>query len=120
MKFQIEFPRAVLFLNLDVSLAIGILLASVASQSLFADGPAARTAAIKGDVKNALELKPEHGPWLVFAMSFDGYNAKGQAERLATELRKDHKLRHTAWTKNWTTRNPSLVQASIPMAIIER
>lgn len=92
MKFQIEFPRAFLFSNLYVSLAFGIFLAGVASQPVFADGPAARTAGTKSDVKNALELKPEHGPWLVFAMSFDGYNAKGQAEQLATELRRDFKL----------------------------
>lgn len=92
MKFQIEFPRAFLFSNRYVSLAFGIFLAGVASQPGFADGPAARTAGTKSDVKNALELKPEHGPWLVFAMSFDGYNAKGQAEQLATELRRDFKL----------------------------
>ena len=92
MKFQIEFPRAFLFFICNVCLTFGIFLAGVASQPLIADGPAARTAGTKSDVKNALELKPEHGPWLVFAMSFDGYNAKGQAEQLATELRRDFKL----------------------------
>ena len=92
MKFQIELPRAFLCSNRCVSLAFGILLAGMALQPLFADGPVARTAGTKSDVKIALELKPEHGPWLVFAMSFDGYNAKSQAEQLAIELRKDHKL----------------------------
>ncbi len=92
MKFQIEFPRTFLFSNRCVSLAFGIFLTGVASQPLFADGPATRTTGTKNDVKNALELKPEHGPWLVFAMSFDGYNARGHAEQLATELRRDYKL----------------------------
>ena len=92
MNFQIEFPRAFLCFNRYVSSAFGILLAVMALQPLFADGPAARTAGTKSDVKIALELKPEHGPWLVFAMSFDGYNAKSQAEQLAIELRRDYKL----------------------------
>lgn len=92
MNFQIEFPRAFLCFNRYVSSAFGILLAVMALQPLFADGPVARTAGNKSDVKIALDLKPEHGPWLVFAMSFDGYNAKSQAEQLATELRRDYKL----------------------------
>lgn len=92
MKFQIEFPRAFRCFNSCVSWAFGILLAGMALQPLFADGPVARTAGNKSEVKIALELKPEHGPWLVFAMSFDGYNAKSQAEQLATELRRDYKL----------------------------
>ncbi|MFO0011637.1 MAG: hypothetical protein ACK553_02760 [Planctomycetota bacterium] len=38
------------------------------------------------------ELKPEHGPWLIFAASFEGPQAKEKAEALAQDLQRDHGL----------------------------
>lgn len=38
------------------------------------------------------ELKPEHGPWLIFASSFEGPQAKQRAEALAQDLQEDHGL----------------------------
>jgi hypothetical protein len=38
------------------------------------------------------DLKPEHGPWLIFATSFDGPQSKQRAEALALELQRDHGL----------------------------
>ncbi len=38
------------------------------------------------------ELKPEHGPWLIFAASFDGPGAREKADALAADLRRDHGL----------------------------
>ena len=78
MKFQFEFPSAFLFFQRFISIAIGLVLAGLATNPLLA--------------QNKLELKPEHGPWLVFVMSFDGPDAKSNAEQLATELRRDFKL----------------------------
>lgn len=48
----------------------------------------------KNDSKSASvsELKPEHGPWLIFAASFDGPQAKQKAEALAQDLQRDHGL----------------------------
>lgn len=48
----------------------------------------------KNDSKQASvsELKPEHGPWLIFAASFDGPQAKQKAEALAQDLQRDHGL----------------------------
>jgi hypothetical protein len=43
-------------------------------------------------VNDALALKAEHGPWLIMAKSFNGPEAKTQAEQLAAELRKDFRL----------------------------
>jgi len=34
-------------------------------------------------------LKPEHGPWLIFAYSFEGDKAKEQATNLAKEIQRD-------------------------------
>lgn len=39
-----------------------------------------------------LELKAEHGPWLILAASFDGPEAHEKALELARELRKEYKL----------------------------
>lgn len=38
------------------------------------------------------ELRPEHGPWLIFAMSFEGTNSKEKALELANDLQRDHGL----------------------------
>jgi hypothetical protein len=38
------------------------------------------------------ELKPEHGPWLIFAASFEGPQAKDKAEALAQDLQRDQGL----------------------------
>jgi hypothetical protein len=38
------------------------------------------------------ELKPEHGPWLIFAASFDGPEAKRRAEALAQDFQQDYGL----------------------------
>lgn len=48
----------------------------------------------KNDSKQASvsELKPEHGPWLIFAASFEGPQAKQKAEALAHDLQRDHGL----------------------------
>jgi len=87
MKFQFEFPSGFLFCSRIALLAVGLLMAYPSSQLLADDLP----------VK--FSLKPEHGPWLVFAMSFDGHNSKSQAEQLATELRRDYKLQAYCMSK---------------------
>ena len=81
MKFQFEFPSGSLFYSRIATIAFGLLMVCTASPRILADDPSVK-----------FPLKPEHGPWLVFAMSFDGHNSKSQAEQLATELRRDHKL----------------------------
>ena len=81
MKFQFEFPSGVLFYSRFAFFAFGLLLVCIATPQLLAD-----------DSSVKYPLKPEHGPWLVFAMSFDGHNSKIEAEQLATELRRDFKL----------------------------
>ncbi len=78
MKFQSEFPSAFLFIQRCISAAVGLVLFGLVSNLLHAE--------------NKLELKPEHGPWLVFVMSFDGQDAKSNAEQMANELRRDFKL----------------------------
>jgi hypothetical protein len=40
-----------------------------------------------------LLLKPEHGPWMVLAASFEGEGAKRKAVQLAAELREDFRLK---------------------------
>ncbi len=67
-------------------MVLGCLLAGLHSYSVLAQDAAKNGNPLK------YELKPEHGPWLVFAMSFDGYDAKSNAEQLATELKRDFKL----------------------------
>ena len=91
MKFQLGCPSAILSPVRCVSMAFGLLLAGLLSASLLADENARKVVG-KSEPQTQYDLKPEHGPWLVFAMSFDGYNAKSQAEQLATELRRDFKL----------------------------
>lgn len=91
MKFQFEFPSAFLSPIRCVAIAFGLLQVGIASTpALAADPP--KNMSGTSDSQSKYELKPEHGPWLVFAMSFDGYNAKSQAEQLATELRRDFNL----------------------------
>ena len=87
MKFQIQSRIAIQLMRLCVGMMLGFHVLSSVSQPLVADD-AARNAAIP----LKYELKPEHGPWLVFAMSFDGYDAKTRAEALANELKRDFKL----------------------------
>ena len=110
MKFQIEFPSAFLLTNRHIVFAIGLFLA-VHSQSLFAQEKA-RNAGTKSSTQNVLELKPEHGPWLVFATSFDGPDARSQAEQLATELRRDFKLQAYCMVKKLDLTQP-LVGAGV-------
>ncbi len=86
MKFQFEFPSVVPFSHRCVALILGALLTGIGSVPASADEITKNPSPIK------YELKPEHGPWLVFAMSFDGYDAKTNAEQLALELKRDFKL----------------------------
>jgi len=51
-----------------------------------------KKSATKETASTATELKPEHGPWLIFAASFEGQSAKAQAEALAMDLQRDHGL----------------------------
>ncbi len=98
MKFQFEFPSAFLSPIHSVAMAFGLLLAAISSTTLLAD-ETAKNMSGKSEPPSKYELKPEHGPWLVFAMSFDGFNAKSQAEQLATELRRDFNLSAYCMTK---------------------
>lgn len=41
------------------------------------------------DAKAVLDLKPENGPWLIFAHSFEGESAKESAQTLAQEIQRD-------------------------------
>ena len=94
MKFQFEFPSGFLFCSRIALFAVSLLLAYPSSQILADDSP----------VK--FPLKPEHGPWLVFAMSFDGHNSKSQAEQLVTELRRDYKLQAYCMSKKLDLTQP--------------
>lgn len=51
-----------------------------------------RRATPKDAAPQVVDLKPEHGPWLIFAASFEGSNAKQLAEALAIDLQRDHGL----------------------------
>lgn len=46
----------------------------------------------KEALNKANELKAENGPWLIFAMAFEGDSAKEKAEALALDLQNDHGL----------------------------
>ena len=92
MKFQFDFPSSVVrFSKTCSSLAMGLALSGLALPTLCADdnnrAPSGRAGAA-----SSLELETKHGPWLVFAMSFDGKDSKALAEQFATELRRDHRL----------------------------
>jgi hypothetical protein len=41
------------------------------------------------DGKQVSDLKPEHGPWLIFAYAFEGEDAKVDAQALAQELQRE-------------------------------
>lgn len=41
------------------------------------------------DARPVLDLKPENGPWLIFAHSFEGDSAKESAQTLAQEIQRD-------------------------------
>lgn len=59
----------------------------------YADPPFAsmfRKSAVKQTTVS--DLKPEHGPWLIFATSFDGPESRARAEKLALDLQRDHGL----------------------------
>jgi hypothetical protein len=43
--------------------------------------------------ETSLELAPEHGPWLILAASFEQEDAEKRAIELATELRKQYRLK---------------------------
>ncbi len=86
MKFRFEFPSVVPFSQRCVALILGTLVTGLGAIPVLADETTKNTTPSK------YELKPEHGPWLVFAMSFDGYDAKNNAEQLAMELKRDFKL----------------------------
>ena len=86
MKFQIENLRAAPFSIRWIALALGCLITGSFGAQVPAQEPAKNNSPVK------FELKPEHGPWLVFAKSFDGVDAKSNAEQLALELKRDFKL----------------------------
>lgn len=71
------------------TVAVAFLLATHASLSLFADPPSIlkifRPKQTLSD--DSLELKPEHGPWLILAATLPGADAKQQAVALAREIR---------------------------------
>jgi hypothetical protein len=56
--------------------------------------------------KDHLAVKPEHGPWLIMAMTFHGEDAKTKADLLATELRRDHKLQAYCLNKRFDFTKP--------------
>ncbi|MEQ1827259.1 MAG: hypothetical protein ABL921_14985 [Pirellula sp.] len=66
-----------------------------------------RSVGFSADKANdGLAIKPEHGPWLIMAMSFHGDDAKIKAEKLATELRRDHKLQAYCLNKRFDFTKP--------------
>lgn len=92
MKFQFEFPSSVVrFSKTCSSLAMGLVLSGLALPTLCADDNS-RAPSGRAGAANSLELETKHGPWLVFAMSFDGKDSKALAEQFATELRRDYRL----------------------------
>jgi len=92
MKFQFEFPSSfVLFSKTCSALAMGLIASGLVLPILCADDNN-RAPSGRNQAANSLELEPKHGPWLVFAMSFDGHNSKAQAEQFTTELRRDYRL----------------------------
>jgi hypothetical protein len=85
------------------SFHVGAMAASVIAGAAFLIGPAAALADPpfgnlfkRGTAGNSApavqELRPEHGPWLIFASSFEGSNAKTKAYELANDLQKDFGL----------------------------
>ena len=88
MKFQFDFSSDFWRCSRFAILVFGLLMVCAPVSRLFADDSAVK-----------FPLKPEHGPWLVFAMSFDGSNSKSQAEQLVTELRRDFKLQAYCMSK---------------------
>ena len=106
MKFQIEFPSAFLFSKRCSALAIGFALSCPVVLTLYADDN--KTIGGKNESVNPFELEPRHGPWLVFAMSFDGHNSKTQAEQFAAELRRDHKLQAYCMAKKLDFTKPTI------------
>jgi hypothetical protein len=95
MKFQINRSVAKLFTR--ISLAIALCTPLIQVTGTFAADPVAKNA----PTSDALTLKAENGPWLVLAKSFEGANAKTQAEQLAAELRKDFKLQAYCLSKRF-------------------
>ena len=73
-----------------LALTLGITLEST---KLYADGPLGfKMFRTTPSESQNLELKPEHGPWLIFAISLEGPDSKMQAVKLCAELRQKHNL----------------------------
>jgi hypothetical protein len=102
MKFQFGFPSAVPYSHLWFAMVLICLLPGLGSSAVSAQDSAKNATATR------YELKPEHGPWLVFAKSFEGSDAKGNAEQLATELKRDFKLQAYCTTKRLDYTQPVL------------
>ena len=100
MNIQSEYPSPIPFSHRWIAVVLGCLLAGLGSVSA---QDASKNAT---PIKN--ELKPEHGPWLVFAMSFEGYDAKSNAEQLAMELKQDFKLQAYCTVKKLDYTQPVL------------
>jgi len=106
MKFQFEFPSVRSLFSVAIAASLPFVAFEATSSRGLAQQP---TKAIPGDTStfpNGFELKQDNGPWLVHAMSFDGYNAKKQAEQLATELRRDFKLQAYCLAKKFDFTQP--------------
>ena len=57
------------------------------------------------DSTASLELKPEDGPWLILAASFEQDDAEKRANELAIELRKEYRLKAYVLPKNFDYTN---------------
>lgn len=114
MKFRFEFPYAVSFSHLWMAVVLGGLLSGLCSRAASAQEPTKNATPLK------YELKPEHGPWLVFAMSFDGYDAKSNAEQLAMELKRDFKLQAYCMAKKLDFTQPVVGAGVDPNGNIRR
>ncbi|MFM8260907.1 MAG: hypothetical protein ACKN9S_01380 [Pirellula sp.] len=64
----------------------GLCVSGIASAQSPSLNPFKRSAK---EAQEVLSLKPEHGPWLIFAHSFEGEKAKDEATVLAKEIQRD-------------------------------
>lgn len=68
------------------SLILGFCLCGIVSGQSPSLNPFKR---LGKETQEVLPLKPEHGPWMIFAYSFNGEKAKDEAAVLAKELHRD-------------------------------
>lgn len=75
---------------------ICIALTFLAATPLFAEPPGLlrmfSRRSVEADADKSYELSEEDGPWMILASTFVGEGAKGRAERLALEIRRDLQL----------------------------